>query len=138
MTIRVDDLPWNQTGRYKLTVPGDLTEAFRGARFVRGVTVDPVDGITARRLYQAFGERMTIEDWESSTPVAASSPKATPSDEGEDDGNAPLFVADNDDDLEAMNRHELRDYALKLGLQPHWKAGAAKLKAMIRDKEDRS
>ena len=71
MNITVREIPgtWGRpVGRYTLRL-GDRTKKFpRGVRFVNGVTVEPVDGRAARRLFSAYGRRgLTIEPADEAT-----------------------------------------------------------------------
>lgn len=50
------------------------------------------------------------------------------------------IIADNAgllEDLDAMNKYELKDLAESMGLKPHWKAGAENLRKLIRDAQDK-
>lgn len=51
------------SGRFRLRL-GTRTEVVPGARFVAGVTVQPVDGPAVARLVQAYGPELVIEPWD--------------------------------------------------------------------------
>ena len=50
-------------GRFRLRM-SELTSTVPGARFVNGVTVQPVSGEVVGRLVQAFGPQLVIEPWD--------------------------------------------------------------------------
>lgn len=130
-----NDIPRSGTAFYRLRYAG-CNEAFPGAEFKDGVTVAPVAARDALRLYQAFGKALIIEPWESAgLPVPKHKPilppVMTPA-ESREELHKIAEGAELVDDLEKMHAHELRQLASDLGLSPHWKAGAEKLRKLIR------
>lgn len=155
MKLTADDLPWDNVQKaYRLRLAG-CDESFPGVTFRDGESVEPVDAITAKRLYLELPD-LVILPWESSadTHVDAFSSEAFSVAEGGDAAyvyefsseafsvaekeTQPTFAEREEDELDAMTRDELHGLATALRLRPHWKAGAKKLKAMIRNARDRA
>jgi len=152
MKLEVFEIPRQKgqlQGKYRLTMTDGRSEKYPGARFVDGVTVEPVEGKTVKRLYAAFGPSLTIEAWDDETLSMVAD---TLRDRGEIDRAAeltsspaarseattrPELPAAEGDDLDIMSRAELMDEARELGLSPHWNTGSARLKELIRDHRDR-
>ena len=110
-------------GKYRLIMPGCNTH-FPGARFVDGVTVEPVAWRDARRIAIAWGSRSCqIEHWEEASPEPSPTPEPTPEPESKDEG----------DDLDSMSRPALHALAEEMGLDITGRASSRKLRELIRD-----
>ena len=128
-----NDIPRSGTAFYRLRYAG-CNEAFPGAEFKDGVTITPVSARDAARLFQAFGQSLTIEPWESAGPPAPEPmkpPVLTP-EESREEVHKIAEHAELVDDLDKMELDELRERAKALGLSPRWNTGADKLRRQIR------
>lgn len=118
MSLDPYNMPMDRT--YRLRMAG-CNSVYMGAAFVDGVTVEPVNWRDARRIAIAFGTRSCQVEF-------YSEPEATPEPQPEPEVEPP---AAEQPDLDALDREELLALATEMGLEPHHRMGAHRLRTLI-------
>lgn len=125
MSLDPYKLPMDRT--YRLRMTGCNTH-FPGAKFVDGVTVEPVKWRDARRIAFAWGVRScTIEYWDEPT---LPEPEPTPP---EPEPVAELTLQDEGDDIRSMSRPALHALAEDMGIEIPSRTSTRRLRELIRD-----